>query len=360
MSGIQILDAIKSFGAGPVLDHLDLDIPEGSVTAIIGASGSGKTTLLRLIAGFDRLDHGEIRIGGRTIDDGARVVHAQRRGIGFVPQDAGLFPHLTVAGNIGFGLAGTGRTRVGELLEMVGLAGFQNRRPHQLSGGQQQRVALARALAIRPTVLLLDEPFGALDASLRASVRQDVSRILADSGTTAILVTHDQAEALSLADQIAILEGGVLRGSGPPRDLYDRPDNAVVATRIGDANLLLARINGTRGSTALGPVSLDHTNPAPEAVVVIRPEQIIVYEAPEPGAISATVDRFEFYGHDAVAYLTLQNPERTRVTARMPGSRTLIATQPVWLAVNGSAYVLDTTEVPPARRVTGTENPAAT
>jgi iron(III) transport system ATP-binding protein len=360
MSGIQILDANKGFGAGPVLDHLDLDIPEGSVTAILGASGSGKTTLLRLIAGFDRLDHGVIRIGGRIIDDGARVVRAQHRGIGFVPQDAGLFPHLTVIDNIGFGLPRTDRARVGELLEMVGLAGFEVRRPHQLSGGQQQRVALARALAIRPTVLLLDEPFAALDASLRASLRQDVSRILADSGTTAILVTHDQDEALSLADQVAVLEGGVLRGSGPPRDLYDRPDNAVVAARIGDANLLRARIDGTLGSTVLGPVSLGRAYPGTGAVVVVRPEQIIVHETPERGAMPAIVDRFEFYGHDAVAHVTLQDPERTRVTARMAGSRTLIAAQPVWVAVSGSAYVLDTAGVQPARTVTGTEGPAAT
>jgi iron(III) transport system ATP-binding protein len=210
MSAVELRGVVKSFGATPVLRDVELTVPEASITAVLGVSGSGKTTLLRLIAGFEQLDSGTIAIGGRVLDDGQRSVNPQYRGIGYVPQDGALFPHLTALGNVGFGLARRERASALALLELVGLAGLERRYPHQLSGGQQQRVALARALAIRPRVMLLDEPFSSLDAPLRAGLRRDVARILADAATTTVLVTHDQQEARALADRIAVLEDGCM------------------------------------------------------------------------------------------------------------------------------------------------------
>src|SRR5580704_9592425 len=190
MRQLTVTGLHKAFGSHPVLTGLDLDVPAGSFTAILGPSGSGKTTLLRLLAGFDRPDAGSIVIGDRVVDGpGTGHVPPDRRQIGYVPQEGALFPHLSVAA-------------------AVGLTGMGGRYPHQLSGGQQQRVALARALAIKPEVVLLDEPFASLDAHMRASVRADVQRICRAAGTTAILVTHDQDEALSMADRIAVLRDG--------------------------------------------------------------------------------------------------------------------------------------------------------
>jgi iron(III) transport system ATP-binding protein len=233
-----------------VLRRICLAGEQGTVTAILGASGSGKTTLLRLIAGFDRVDTGRIELGGRTVDDGHRHVRARHRRVGYVPQDSALFPHLTVAGNIGFGVSRGERARVGELLERVGLAGYERRYPHQLSGGQQQRVALARALAIQPELVLLDEPFSALDAGLRESVRADVMSILASTGSTTVLVTHDQDEALSVADRIALLDAGRILAHGSPQELYRDPGADAVARAIGHANLLPARVISQTGEVA--------------------------------------------------------------------------------------------------------------
>ncbi len=225
MRQLSVAGLHKAFGAHPVLTGLDLDVPAGSLTAILGPSGSGKTTLLRLLAGFERADAGSIMIGDRTVDGPGVHVPPERRQIGYVPQEGGLFPHLSVAANVGFGLPARQRRgpRTEELLAAVGLAGMGNRYPHQLSGGQQQRVALARALAIRPEIVLLDEPFASLDAHLRASVRADVQQICQTAGTTAILVTHDQDEALSMADRIAVLRDGRIVQYAAPQDLYSRP-----------------------------------------------------------------------------------------------------------------------------------------
>src|SRR5580698_1279300 len=230
----------KAFGTHPVLRGVDLDVPAGSFTAILGPSGSGKTTLLRLLAGFERADAGTISIGDRVVDGPGAHLPPERRQIGYVPQEGALFPHLSVAANVGFGLPARERRgpRTDELLGAVGLAGMGGRYPHQLSGGQQQRVALARALAIRPEVVLLDEPFASLDAHMRASVRADVQRICRAAGTTAILVTHDQDEALSMADRIAVLRDGRIVQYAAPQDLYMLPADPALARFIGDANLL--------------------------------------------------------------------------------------------------------------------------
>jgi iron(III) transport system ATP-binding protein len=317
----------KAFGAHAVLTGVNLQVPAGSFTAILGPSGSGKTTLLRLLAGFERADAGTVRIGRQVVDGQSRYVPPERRRIGYVPQEGALFPHLTVAANVTFGLSRAGR-RSGQgdvLLETVGLAGLGDRYPHQLSGGQQQRVALARALAIGPEVVLLDEPFASLDAHLRASVRTDVQRIFRQAATTVILVTHDQDEALSMADQIAVLRDGQIAQHAAPEDLYGRPADPGLAAFVGEANLLDGRLTfGAQAcaevDTILGRLPLDPAGgpalpwpepgePTPGAValatVLIRPEQLDVtalsgeQDAP-PGGLAGHVLTVEYYGHDSV------------------------------------------------------------
>src|ERR1700691_372873 len=210
MRQVAVTGLHKAFGTHPVLTGVDLEVPAGSLTAILGPSGSGKTTLLRLMAGFDRADAGTIKIGDVLVDSPGVHLPPARRRIGYVPQEGSLFPHLTVEANVGFGLAARERRggKVASMLEAVGLGGLGKRYPHQLSGGQQQRVALARALAIEPALVLLDEPFSSLDAGLRSSVRSDVQDVLRAGGVTAVLVTHDQDKALSVADQVAVIRDG--------------------------------------------------------------------------------------------------------------------------------------------------------
>src|SRR5918999_1888469 len=265
MSALTVKDLTKSFAATPVLTGVDLHVPSGGLTALLGPSGCGKTTLLRLIAGFDDPDTGTIAVGDRVVAGAGRSVAARRRGIGFVPQEGGLFPHLTVAGNVAFGLPRRQRRdagRVASLLALVGLdPALAERSPHQLSGGQQQRVALARALAPAPSLVLLDEPFSSLDASLREETRQAVADALTAAGATAVLVTHDQAEALSMADQVAVLRGGRLVQLTDPRTLYRRPGDLDVATFVGEAVVLDADIRDGRASCALGSLSLERSCP---------------------------------------------------------------------------------------------------
>ncbi len=259
MTSLQIQGVTKAFGPQAVLEGVDLDVPEGSLTAILGPSGSGKTTLLRIIAGFERADAGSVTLGDRVVDDGrARFVPIEQRGIGYVPQEGALFPHLSVGKNVAFGLDRSVRRsgKVSELLEMVGLGGLAKRFPHQLSGGQRQRVALARALAIEPGLVLLDEPFSSLDASLRSSVRADVQDVLRRAGTTAILVTHDQDEALSISDHVAIIRKGCIGQIDSPHDLYAHPADPELAAFLGEGNLLDGVVQGRSVVTALGTLAL--------------------------------------------------------------------------------------------------------
>ena len=222
MNALEVTDVWKSYAATPVLRGVSLSVEEASLTAILGASGAGKSTLLRVIAGFEAADGGTVSVCGTVTDDGRRRVPPERRHIGYVPQDGALFPHLTVRANAAFALPRRERRSafVTEMLDLVGLADFGGRYPHELSGGQQQRVAIARALASRPKLVLLDEPFAALDASLRSSVRADVLGALRATGTAGVLVTHDQDEALSAADSVAVLHDGVITQVGPPRLVY--------------------------------------------------------------------------------------------------------------------------------------------
>ena len=306
MTSVELQGLRKRYGGAAVLSGIDLAIDAASCTAIVGPSGSGKTTLLRIIAGFEAPDSGRVLLGGRVLADGADSVPAHRRGIGFVPQDGGLFPHLTIEGNVGFGLPrATPRRaeRIAELMDMVALdTAMLARRPHELSGGQQQRVALARALAQRPRLMLLDEPFSALDTGLRASTRKAVARLLASSNITTILVTHDQSEALSFADQVAVMREGRLVQSGRPLDLYLRPGDPAIASFLGEAIVLPARLAGGWADCALGRVAVDDANYTGPARIMLRPEQIEVAEvdpaSPEsdPAACRGVVVDADFGG----------------------------------------------------------------
>jgi len=312
----------KSFDGKVVLSGVSFAAQEGSLTAILGASGSGKTTLLRLIAGLERADRGAISLAGRVVDSPREHTPPERRRIGYVPQEGALFPHLTVAANVAFGLrGGHGRRaaaernrRVAELIELVGLGGFERRFPHHLSGGERQRVALARALAGGPDLVLLDEPFSSLDVELRTSMRSEVVGVLRQAGATAILVTHDQDEALSIADRVAILQHGTIVQFDEPATVYGRPVNAEVARFVGHANLLFGRLEGGVVHSILGPISVELDSPAagPVAVgVLVRPEQVVVgaEDAVEDGprSVGVVVSR-EFHGHDVLLGVRLDQP----------------------------------------------------
>lgn len=324
MSDLEISALHKSYETQGVLSDLDLEVAAGSFVSILGPSGSGKTTLLRLIAGFERADAGRIVLRGRSVDDESHFIEAPERRVGYVPQEGNLFPHLSVEANVGFGLARQDRRgrRVTELLEMVGLADLSRRFPHELSGGQQQRVALARGLAIDPALVLLDEPFSSLDASLRASVRHDVRRVLRESGTTAILVTHDQDEALSLADRVAILRDGRICQFDTPARLYARPATPELAREFGNANLLPGTLADGAVVTSLGRLELDDSSLMDDVagarlLVLVRPEQIVFVD-PTQAVATARVVESEFYGHDAVVKLRPTFDETATLTARTP------------------------------------------
>jgi iron(III) transport system ATP-binding protein len=338
MADLRIAELTKSFGGAPILRGIDLVVQSGALVAILGASGSGKTTLLRLIAGFERLDGGRLRIGERTVDDGHRTVAAQHRHAGCVPQDGSLFPHLTAIGNIRFGLSRRNRGNADRLLELTGMADLRGRYPHQLSGGQQQRVALARALAPDPDVLLLDEPFSSLDASLRAELRRDVARILGETGTTAILVTHDQDEALGLADQIAVLSAGRILAAADPRDLYRHPPDPASAIAIGDGNILAAEVCAGIAICSLGSVPVGSNGATPAdgpSSLLLRPEQLLVHVRPRAGATRAVVQALEYQGHDALARLHPEVPGGGPVIARIPGELEVTVGEPVWVEIVG-------------------------
>ena len=289
MTSLELQGVHKHYGPVTVLGGIDLSVAAGSRTAIVGPSGSGKTTLLRIIAGFEAPDAGRVTVGGQQLANGPDIVPAHKRGIGFVPQDGALFPHLSVADNVGFGLPrSTPRRdeRIAELMDMVALdTAMLPRRPHELSGGQQQRVALARALAQRPRLMLLDEPFSALDTGLRASTRKAVAQLLSSAGITTILVTHDQAEALSFADQVAVMRAGQLVQAGSPLELYLRPRDAAVASFLGESIVLPAQLGGGWADCALGRVAVNDSQRSGAAQIMLRPEQLQVAEVPAEAAL---------------------------------------------------------------------------
>jgi iron(III) transport system ATP-binding protein len=281
---------------------VDLAVPAGSLVALLGPSGCGKTTLLRCVAGLERADSGEVRVGERVLSGPGAFVSPERRRIGMVFQDAALFPHMSVGRNVAYGLPRRDprrARRVADALALVGLSGFEHRTPSTLSGGQVQRVALARALAPRPSVVLLDEPFSSLDAPLRAELRRDVRRMLAAIDATALFVTHDQEEAFLVGDEVAVMHGGGIAQQGSPTELYELPATRDVARFIGDANFVAGIASGAEAATAVGPVPLFEEAEGP-VEVMIRPERLLA--APGDGGV---VEGIEYYGHDAVYVVRL-------------------------------------------------------
>ncbi len=284
----------KSFDGAIAVAGLELEVPSGAILSLLGPSGCGKTTALRLIAGFERPDSGSIEIAGRTVVDATYAEPPELRRVGMVFQDYALFPHMTVADNVGYGLERGAKARVAEVLSLVGLTERGSRMPHELSGGEQQRVALARALAPRPAVILLDEPFSNLDASLRDRMRRDVRAILKEADATAIFVTHDQEEALAIADIVAVMRAGRVEQIGPPQHVYRKPATPWVARFVGESEFVegVAEIGSV--TTPLGTFP-QFGSLHGRVQVMIRPEWVHPVRSSD-GA--ATVIEREYYGHD--------------------------------------------------------------
>ncbi len=309
---VRLSGVSKAYGSGSNLVEavrdVDLELEPGRILALLGPSGCGKTTTLRLLAGFEHPDGGDLEIGGRTVSGGKTFIQPEKRKVGMVFQDYALFPHLTVEQNVAYGLprGAKRKGRVAEVLSLAHLDGLGGRMPHELSGGQQQRVALARALAPEPAVVLLDEPFSNLDATLRARVRAEMRGILKKAGATAIFVTHDQEEALSISDEVAVMIDGNILQKAPPEDLYLYPATREVAEFVGEANFIPGTAEDGRVQCVLGDI------PALEPVengaveVMLRPESLLLRALPEG---EATVTGREFYGHDQLIQLHLDSGE---------------------------------------------------
>ncbi|MER5764922.1 ABC transporter ATP-binding protein [Streptomyces sp. NPDC002082] len=310
----------RAFGSTVALDGLDLTIEPGELVALLGPSGCGKTTALRVVAGFEQPDSGEVLLDGQDITR----IPANRRDAGMVFQSYSLFPNLSARDNVAFGLrvrkvgAAARRERAAELLDLVGLPDHGDRYPHQMSGGQQQRVALARALALRPRVLLLDEPLSALDAKVRAGLREEIRRLQLSLGITTVFVTHDQEEALSMADRVAVLNAGRLEQCAAPAELYERPATPFVAEFVGTMNRLPGRLSGS-GTVEVAGSRLPVDGPVPstpDVEVLVRPENITVTASAEGAEGTATVVSASFFG--SVTRLHLDLPDGTRIKADLP------------------------------------------
>ena len=323
----------KSFGSTIALDGFDLQLKEGTLLALLGPSGCGKTTALRVMAGFEKPSAGRVWVCDRQVAGDRSWVPPEKRSIGMVFQDWALFPHLDVWHNVAFGIAPGSDDRVREVLELVDLHGLERRLPHELSGGQQQRVALARALAPSPAVILLDEPFSNLDATLRAAVRAEVRQVLREAGATAIFVTHDQEEALSMADELAVMVAGRVVQVGAPHQVYGMPANTSVAALVGEANFFGGVVRNHVAVTPLGDMPAPGVGDGPIEVMV-RPESVQLTHQEEADA--RIVDA-EFYGHDQLVRAVL--PDGTRLDARLLGPRPELAIgSPVSARVVGGAH----------------------
>ena len=336
VSAISCSGLRKSYGAVTAVEGLDLEVAPGNITALVGPSGCGKTTTLRLLAGFERPDSGTIVASGRVLAGPGTFISPEDRRIGVVFQEYALFPHHDVAGNIAYALGRRpDKARVAEVLSLVGLEDISNRAVHELSGGQQQRVALARALAPSPQVVLLDEPFSNLDASLRDRLRQEVTDILRETDVTAIFVTHDQEEALSVADTVAVMGDGKIEQIGSPEEVYSRPATRWVAEFIGEIEVLDGLAREGRAECELGSV------PAGDAVgevdVLIRPESLALALQASRRSVAAEVVSRRFFGHDQLVELRL--PSGNLVRSRQLGFPTWHVGDRVHVTLKGPADV---------------------
>jgi iron(III) transport system ATP-binding protein len=341
---LRVHGVYKSFAGHAVLIGVDLDVPTGSFTTILGPSGSGKTTLLRIIAGFDRPDEGTVHVGSDVVDATTTYVAPEHRHIGYVSQNGSLFPHLTVKANVTFGLPRARRRgpHIVELLDAADLGELAGRYPHQLSGGQQQRVALARALAVEPRIVLLDEPFASLDAGARGDVRADVQRILKRVGATAILVTHDQDEALSMADNVAVIRDGVIVQNASPRHVYERPVDVGVAGFVGDANLLAGTVVGQLVETGLGALAFEvgsDASSSAKVTVLVRPEQMVLTASPGADAMPVKILDSSFHGHDTVFHVQSASLTDQVLTVRMLGKEQFAPGDAAFISVRGPVKI---------------------
>ena len=308
----------KTFDDVPAVQNVDLEIAPGDFVALLGPSGCGKTTVLRLLAGLESPDTGIIRIGEVEIAGKGYALPPEKRRLGMVFQEYALFPHMSVRDNIAFGIRDRPDRdqRINEVLELVDLKAIQHRGPHSLSGGQQQRVALARALAPKPAVMLLDEPFSNLDAALRQRVRREIRHILLKAGVTTLFVTHDQEEALSLSDHLAVMIDGQIMQYGPPQELYRFPANQAVAGFLGETNFLAGKAQGDYAETCLGRVPL-HTPANGEVTIMIRPENLVLQ--PDPAG-KVTISSHEYVGHSWIVMVRDQHNHsfRCRLNGALP------------------------------------------
>ncbi|HJZ29452.1 MAG TPA: ABC transporter ATP-binding protein [Streptosporangiaceae bacterium] len=338
----------RHYGSVVALDRLDLTLEPGQLIALLGPSGCGKTTTLRLLAGLEDADAGRVIVGGRDITH----MPASKRDMGMVFQAYSLFPHMTVRQNVAFGLrlrrvgAAERDQRAIEMLELVGLAEHATRYPHQLSGGQQQRVALARALAIEPQVLLLDEPLSALDAKVRAQLRDEIRRIQLEVGITTLFVTHDQEEALAIADRVGVMREGHIEQLAPPTEVYSRPATSFVAEFVGLTNRLAGEVRD--GSVIVRGCTLplvERDTPDGQVVALVRPEAVTLAsdDAPESGALVGTVIAVTFLGAtsrvtvdlgDATILAQLTTADATALSA---GSRVALTIRPDPVLVSASS-----------------------
>jgi iron(III) transport system ATP-binding protein len=345
MSGIYLeaKGIRKRFGAVAAVDGVDLHVRQGELVALLGPSGCGKTTLLRILAGFEYPDAGDVVLDGRVLNGRGAFVPPERRRIGMVFQDYALFPHLDVASNVAFGMKreANKKKRVGELLDLVGLEGLGRRMPHELSGGQQQRVALARTLAPEPAMVLLDEPFSNLDPALRTKVRAEVRQIMQALGMTAVFVTHDQEEALSVAERVAVMLEGRIVQSGHPAEIYRNPATRGVAEFLGDANILEGRMKGGEITFALGlaappaTAAVGASSGEGHAHVLVRPENLALTM---DGGVAGVVVGREYYGHDQM--VTVQLSDGTVVRVRSHAGEDVVIGAQVGVVLRGSAVIV--------------------
>jgi putative spermidine/putrescine transport system ATP-binding protein len=334
--GAVRFDAVsKRFGETTALDDVSMSIKQGEFMTLLGPSGCGKTTLLNLAAGFLSPDRGEILVAGERMND----VPTYQREIGMMFQNYALFPHMNVAGNVAYGLKVRGvpkrerDRRVEAVLALVRLTGFEDRTPRQLSGGQQQRVALARALVINPTVLLLDEPFSALDKNLRASMQVELREIQRKLNVTTIFVTHDQGEALSLSDRVAVMSEGRIRQLGTPEQIYRQPCDRFVASFVGDSNVLRGRLDSIEGTSAVVAVGIARVKVAREPLsdvavsapveLFVRPEHLVLTDAAHSCATSGTIAAHVYQGGYVDTYIECSDSLRDRLLVRSGGHETM-------------------------------------
>jgi iron(III) transport system ATP-binding protein len=348
VSVLELLGISKFYGSVRAVEDVALVVPAGGRAAIVGPSGSGKTTLLRLIAGFEQPSAGCILLDQQIVANKTGGVPAYLRRVGYLPQDGGLFPHLSVADNIGFGVGARSAQRskrVAELMEMVALdPAIGSRWPHELSGGQQQRVALARALSQRPRLMLLDEPFSALDTGLRAATREAIGDLLTHVGATTILVTHDQVEALSFADQIAVIRDGRLAQVGAGTELYLRPRDELTARFLGEAVLLPAQLGGGVADCVLGRIAVDDASYEGRGRILLRPEnlQFSAVDSGNSDEVRWQVERVDFEGFSslitisAIGTTSLDGPRS--LTVRGLSTRALELGAKIKITVVGRAH----------------------